>query len=100
MLLRTEGARHLDIVALLEPHGEHDGAREYTIGSHGEVARLQRFEDQGKDLVLVETGDGASLAVALAYDPDPNRVHDMRTPVGHYRWRGFTGSSGPTRRNG
>ena len=95
LLLRTEGARHLDIVALLEPHGEHDGAREYTIGSHGEVARLQRFEDQGKDLVLVETGDGASLAVALAYDPDPNRVHDMRTPVGHYRWRGFHRVFGP-----
>ncbi len=89
LLFRTEDVRNLDLVALLEPHGEYNGAREYTIRSQSQVARLQRFEDGGKDLVVVETTDAARLAVALSYDPNTNAVHSIQTAAGEYRWRGY-----------
>ncbi|MXY58800.1 MAG: alginate lyase family protein [Gammaproteobacteria bacterium] len=89
LIIGAENVRNFDIVAVLEPHGEYNGAREYTIRSDSQVARLQRFDDEGKDLVVVKTKDGATLAVALSYDPDPNTAHAIRTAAGEYRWRGY-----------
>ena len=89
LIFGAENVRNLDIVALLEPHGEYNGAREYTIRSESQVARLQRLEDDGKDLVIVETKDGATLLVALSYDPNPNAAHTIRTAAGEYRWSGY-----------
>ncbi|MCY4060564.1 MAG: heparinase II/III family protein [Gammaproteobacteria bacterium] len=85
----ADSVRNLDIVAVLEPHGEYNGAREYTIRSESQVVRLQRLDDDGKDLVIVETKAGATLAVVLSYDPNPNTAHTIRTAVGEYRWRGY-----------
>ena len=89
LLFGAEDVRNLDIVALLEPHGEYNGAREYTIRSESQVVRLERFEEDGKDLVIVETRDGATLRVALSYDPNQDSAHTIRTAAGEYRWRGF-----------
>ena len=89
LIFGAENVRNLDIVALLEPHGEYNGAREYTIRSESQVARLQRLEDDGKDLVIVETKDGATFTVALSYDPNPSAAHTIRTAAGEYRWSGY-----------
>lgn len=89
LIFGAENVRSLDIVAVLEPHGEYNGAREYTIRSESQVARLERLGEGGKDLVVVETKDGATLAVALSYDPNPNAAHTIRTMAGEYRWRGY-----------
>ena len=89
ILFRADGVRELDMVAVLEPHGEYNAAREYTIQSASQVARLRRFGADGKDLVEIETGGGRRIALALSYDPAPDRVHSIVTAGGSYRWRGF-----------
>ncbi len=89
LIFGAENVRNLDMVAVLEPHGEYNGAREYTFGSESRVARLQRLEDDGKDLVVIESKDGATIRVALSYDPNPDTAHTIRTAAGDYRWRGY-----------
>lgn len=68
LLLRAKGVRDLDVTAVLEPHGEYNGAREYTIRSESQVAGLQRLHRDGKELVVVETRDVGRFAVALSQD--------------------------------
>ena len=88
-LLRADRVRELDIVALLEPHGEYNGAREYTIRSRSQITRIGRSDADGKELVEIETLGAHRLAVALSHDPRPNEVHAITTAADNYQWRGF-----------
>ncbi len=89
LLFRAGGVRDLDIVAVLEPHGEYSGAREYTIRSESQIAGIERFGAGDMDLVSIRTRDEAQLVVALSYDVRPDQRHEIRTTTGTYEWRGF-----------
>ena len=71
LLLRTEQVRDFTLIAVLEPHGEYSGAREYTLGSKSRIASIERVARDGRDLVVLDTKDGSRFAVALSYHPDP-----------------------------
>ena len=88
-VFRAERADDLVLVAVLEPHGEYSGAREYTIKSTTQIADVQRFGGAGKDLVVVTATNGSQLAVALAYDGAPDRRHAIAARGRDYQWRGF-----------
>jgi len=89
LLIRAQDVGDLDIVAVLEPHGEYNGAREYTIRSESQIAAIERFGAGDKDLVSIRTHDDFRLVVALSYDPEPDSRHRIQTPAGNYLWRGF-----------
>ena len=77
LLLRAQQVQDLTFVAVLEPHGEYSGAREFTVGSESQIARVLHIERDGKDLVVVETKDGSRFGIALSYDAnseEPNRI--------------------------
>ena len=94
LLIRAEGVGDLDIVTVLEPHGEYSGAREYTIRSESQIAGIERFGTGGMDLVSIRTRDDAQLVVALSYDRRPDQRHEIQTSSGTYEWRGFHRVSG------
>ena len=70
LLLRAQRAQEFTLVAVLEPHGEYSGAREYTIGSESRIASIERVAQDGRDLVVLDTKDGSRFAVALSHHPD------------------------------
>lgn len=89
LLFRANYVDDLEIVAMLEPHGEYNGAREYTIRSESRIAGIERFGADGKDLITIRTRDGARLAIALSYDPRPDRRHRIQAVASTYEWLGF-----------
>ena len=88
LMLRTEPIENLAVVGVLEPHGEYNGAREYTVRSRPLITDLQRFTGAGKDLVTIATASD-QIAVALSYDANPNTAHTLETAAGAYRWHGY-----------
>ena len=89
LLLRTAAAKELSLVAVLEPHGEYDAAREFTRGSVPRIAAVLRASAAGKDVITVIGPDGAQLQVALSYQRDPDLRHVVEAEGGRFEWRGY-----------
>lgn len=70
LLFRTQPVQDFTLVAVLEPHGEYSGAREYTIGSESRIASIHRVERAARELVVIDTKEGSRFALALSYQPD------------------------------
>ena len=70
LLLRAGRVQDFTLVAVLEPHGEYSGAREYTIGSESRIASIERVAQQERDLVVVDNKDGTRFAISLSYPSD------------------------------
>ena len=83
----NSGSRHT-FVALLEPHGEYNGSREYTTESASAVNALDFVEQDGAVLVRLATRGGGSAALGLSFDADEHRSHRVESGGTTYEWTG------------
>ncbi len=91
LVLRVDKARAQTFVSVLEPHGEYNGAAEYTIGSHGSITDLQRFHVEGADVIRITTSQGGGHYLALSYDPNTDASYKVSADGHNFAWRGYYG---------
>ena len=89
LMLRVASAREVTFFALLEPHGEYNGAREFTRRSHSQIARIEGFSEGSAHLVSIETRLGKRVSLALSTDGDAQTEHSISLPTADRRWTGF-----------
>ena len=89
ILQRVDGTDRAIFVSALEPHGLYDGTAERTVESRSQIASLRHFEQSGTDIVIVETIGGKKTALAVSYDPDPEKRHTVTIDGMPLSWRGF-----------
>ncbi|MEM8996490.1 MAG: heparinase II/III family protein, partial [Acidobacteriota bacterium] len=90
LLLRTPPASHVTFFTVLEPHGEYDGAREFTRRSRSRIAAVEGTTfAPGRHLLRLETPEGRSVSLAIATDGDAQTEHSFSFPGGDRRWTGF-----------
>jgi hypothetical protein len=76
-------------VSVLELHGEYNDSKEFTTSSASTIHRLERSSENGNDLIRIETRSGNQVLVAISYDPDPDRKHELRVDGRRLEWSGF-----------
>ncbi len=88
IILRVEDAANHAFVSVLEPHGEYDGAEEFTLGSRGTIADL-RYQQSGPLAALtIRSEIGASRLLLLARDSGVEADHSMLVGGREHRWNG------------
>ncbi|XUU60817.1 alginate lyase family protein [Erythrobacter sp. HA6-11] len=89
VIQRLAGTENATFVSLLESHGLYDGATEQTVGSRSQIASLKHYHQSGKDVVLVESISSEKTALAVSYDDDPDKSHEVTVDGRVYSWTGF-----------
>lgn len=64
-------------LSVLEPHGEYNGAREFTVGSQSQVSSLSHDVVDGTNIVSIHTTSGTSISLFLADNSDPTARHEV-----------------------
>jgi hypothetical protein len=85
-----ETDRHT-FVSLLEPHGEYNGTREFTVASASNVGSIEHHSQDGLECVRISTREGEAAIVTLSFDTDPGAEHRMGCGGRQYEWNGFYG---------
>lgn len=88
VLQRIAGAANATFVGVLEPHGEYNGAAEYTLQPKSRIARIAHAEHPGADVVTLELSTGNRVVLALAKDPDAGRTHVLVLDGRELAWTG------------
>jgi hypothetical protein len=89
LILRVADSTDHTFVAVLEPHGEYNGSREFTTASASRVGGIQRFSQAGKDVIRVAGKNGEVTTVALSWNPDPAVRHSLEINGTSFDWSGF-----------
>ena len=89
LILRAKNARSYSFVSVLEAHGEYSGSEEYTLQSAGSVSVLQRYSNNGADLIRIVTRDGNERLLGLSYNPRPEQEHQVSIGDRDFRWKGY-----------
>ena len=88
LVLRTRGESSGWFVSALEPHGEYNGAEEYTLNSRGALDELRFVRETGADFLSLRTADGPRAILALAHDAGEAMTHTAELAGRPYRWNG------------
>jgi hypothetical protein len=88
VIQRLSGATDAAFVSVLEPHGEYNGAAEYTLAPRSRIARLDRTALDGADVITIELQTGRKIVLALAADADPGRRHRIQAAGKTLQWTG------------
>ena len=75
-------------VAVLEPHGEYNGAEEFTRNSRGLIEEIGFHSEAGLDALALQTADGARALLALSHDADDLAAHTIDIQGQSFQWRG------------
>ena len=89
LILRAKDAKTYSFVSVLEPHGEYNGPEEFTTRSYGSVTRLERFHEDGADVIRIVTRNGAEHFLGLSYDPRNDVAHSVNVGDRTYEWNGY-----------
>lgn len=89
LIFRVEDASSNWFASLLEPHGEYNGAEEYTLNSDGSIEDVRFLREGGADVLGIRTGDGSQTILALSLDPDETTSHTVSLEGRPYSWNGF-----------
>ncbi|MEO1082923.1 MAG: heparinase II/III family protein [Acidobacteriota bacterium] len=90
LLLRTPPAAEVTFFAVLEPHGEYNGAREFTRRSRSQISKLEGFTVDSKHLLRLETRAGQRFDLAISLDGDSETEHSISLSGTERRWTGHT----------
>ncbi|USQ95873.1 alginate lyase family protein [Caulobacter sp. RL271] len=90
-ILRGDDKDSFTLAGVLEPHGAYSAAEEYARDTISSVKAVERVSENGADLVFIRLNSGKSLAIGVAWDSDPAKRHQVKTPGGVYAWTGFSG---------
>lgn len=88
-ILRTHAASNATFVSVLEPHGEYNGAREFTVGSESQITDITHESTDDADLISIQSAAGDSLWVLIAHDADQSAHHRIEHEGHVFEWRGF-----------
>ncbi len=89
LIFRVEGAASNYFVSVLEPHGEYNGADEYTLNGNGAIGEVRFQRQSGADLLSLRTGDDSRTILALSHDADEATTHTVRLEGQPRQWNGF-----------
>ncbi|HEX7060552.1 MAG TPA: hypothetical protein VF200_01205, partial [Woeseiaceae bacterium] len=89
LILRVPEAEASTFVSVLEPHGEYNGAEEYTVRSRSAITALEHFSGGGADLIHITAGNGNERWFALSWDPRPDERHSLTARGRTFEWNGY-----------
>lgn len=89
LMLRMPATKTHTFVSILEPHGDYNAAKEYTLRAESSIASITHTSDKGKDWVSFTLTTGERFDLALSYDSDNNRKYKMRVDGRSREWKGF-----------
>lgn len=85
---RVTGRADAAFVSILEPHGEYNGAAEYTLAPRSRITALTRTAGTDADVVTVTLATGKHIVLALARDPDAKAAHRVTVDGRSLEWTG------------
>ena len=89
LIFRVPAATDHTFLTVLEPHGEYNGAREFTLASGSQLQSIERYSDGDLDLLRIENNQGYVIQVALSHNDDATASHSMTSPHGDLEWTGY-----------
>ena len=98
LVFRVEGASSNYFASVLEPHGEYNGAEEYTLNSAGSIEDFRFLREGRSDVLSIQTGDGSQTILALTLDPNETTSHTVSMEGRPYSWNGFYAFFGEERK--
>lgn len=91
IIFRVRGADNHSFISVLEPHGEYNGAEEFTVGSRRTITKIRHHRSGGTDAIGLGTSGGAGRTLLLSYDPENDNPHSMVVGETNYSWHGYFG---------
>ncbi|MFV3126533.1 heparinase II/III domain-containing protein [Niveispirillum sp. KHB5.9] len=88
LVQRLEGAKAASFVGVLEPHGEYNGAAEFTLRGRTRITGLTHAEGTTGDIVTLTLTNGARLRLAVSADPARETWHEVNVDGRPIRWQG------------
>ncbi|WP_029014480.1 heparinase II/III domain-containing protein [Niveispirillum irakense] len=88
LIQRLDGARQASFVGVLEPHGEYNGAAEYTLRGRSRVAGLSHVAGPTGDVITLTLHTGARLRLAVSDNPAADARHAVTVEGTPVRWQG------------
>ena len=89
LILRVPEADTYSFVSVLESHGEYNGTDEYTVGNYPQVTAVERYSENGADVIRLLTESGGETLLALSYDPDEDAQHSVTVGTRTITWSGY-----------
>lgn len=89
LVLRANKAQGHSFISVLEPHGEYNGPAEFTTHSSGTIGDLQRFHEDGADLIRITTNIGEQHYLGLSYNPSASIAHKVSADGRVFEWQGY-----------
>ena len=89
LILRVPDADTYSFVSVLESHGEYNGTDEYTVGNYPSVTTVERYSENGADVIRLVTDGGEETLLALSYDPDAGTEHRVTVGTRELTWSGY-----------
>ena len=89
VIFRVRGVDAHTFVSVLEPHGEYNGAEEYTVGSRGMIEEIRYRRSEQAELLRIRTADGGSHVLLLADDGGPDAPHSIDVGDRVHHWNGY-----------
>ena len=89
LIFRVDGADAHSFISVLEPHGEYNGAEEFTLDSRGTIDEIEFHRAGQADVLTLRAGSGAVRSLLLSYDPAEDANHLIDTGDRVYRWTGY-----------
>jgi hypothetical protein len=91
LILRAKDAGTHSFISVLEPHGEYNGPAELTTNSSGNIRSLQRFHQDGADVIRITTQAGDEHFLGLSFDPRGDVAHEVNVDGRLFEWQGYYG---------
>ena len=88
LLQRLEGARDTLFAGVLESHGHYDSETELTSATDSRIRSIESASEPGVGALLIETTEGARVALAVAYDGAPDAPHAINLAGRRVQWQG------------
>ncbi|KAF1720842.1 oligoalginate lyase [Pseudoxanthomonas wuyuanensis] len=88
LIQRVDGQPEVSFFAVLEPHGEYNGTAEYVRGASSRIRALHRVRGDDAEAIVLTLASGASVALAIADDPAPERRHRIAIGGKTRQWTG------------
>lgn len=89
IIQRAKNITNATFVSMLETHGKYDGAAEQTVNSDSQIKSLSRIEQGDYDVIIVETLNGTTIALAISYDQDASKEHQVNVDGKTLKWSGY-----------
>jgi hypothetical protein len=89
VIQRVSGGKDTVFASILEAHGRYDGAAEKTSLSDSQIKTMRLVQDNGMDILVIETLAGAKSVLAISYDMAKDKKHSAVIDGETVSWTGY-----------